>query len=125
MAELIEVEQEDVPRPLLEEILEDLDSITDKWREVGEALNVSRATLDELQSQSKGANVNDKHSFEVVMKEWIEKNTSTYMWPPLLQVLNNKGYRLDYERLREAHCPVANGESDGEYRNRNGGVAVY
>ena len=113
MAELIEVEQEEV-RPLLEEILEDLDSIRDKWREVGEVLEVSKTTLEELQSCSKGANVNDKNSFEVVMKEWIEKNTSKYMWYPLLEVLQNNGFLLDYERLREAHCPMAN--ADGECR---------
>ena len=110
MAELVEIEQEDV-RPLLEEMLEDLHSITDKWREVGEVLNVSRATLDELQSHSKGANINDKNSFEVVMKEW---NTSAYMWPPLLQILKNNEFPLDYERLTEAHCPQAN--ADGEHR---------
>lgn len=113
MAELEEFEQEDV-RPLLEEILEDLDSIRDRWREVGKVLNVSKETLDELQSHSKGADrdVNDKNNFEVVMKEWIDKNTSAYMWPPLLQVLKNNNFPLDYENLREAHCPAAN--TDGE-----------
>ena len=121
MAELIEIEED--ARPLLEEFLEDLDSITDKWREVGEVLNVSRATLDELQSHSKGANINDKNSFEVVMKEWIEKNTSTYMWPPLLQILKNNGFPLDYERLTEAHCPLAN--ADGEHRkNYHGSILI-
>lgn len=113
MAELVEIEQEDA-RPLLEEMLEDLHSITNKWREVGEVLNVSRATLDELQSHSKGANINDKNNFEVVMKEWIEKNTSTYMWAPLLQILKNNDFPLDYERLTEAHCPLAN--ADGEHQ---------
>ena len=116
MAELVEIEQEDA-RPLLEEMLEDLSSITDKWREVGEVLKVSRATLDELQSHSKGANINDKNSFEVVMKEWIEKNTSAYMWSPLLQILKNNDFPLDYERLTEAHCPLAN--VDGEHHAKN------
>ena len=114
MAEL-EVEQD--VRPLLEVILEDLDTIKDKWLEIGEVLEVSKTTLDELQSRSKGANVNDKDNFEVVMKEWVEKNTSKYLWPPLLQVLKNNDFPLDYEWLTETHCPVAN---DGEYLNTRG-----
>ena len=111
---VVEVEHQEV-RPLLEEILEELDAIKDKWREVGEVLEVSKTTLDELQSRSKGANYNDKNNFEVVMKEWIEKNTSTYMWPPLLQALNNSKLDtslLDLEKLTEAYCPVANADSE-------------
>lgn len=103
MAELIE--HEDV-RPLLEVILEELDAIKDKWREVGEVLRVSKSTLDELQ---KGANVNDKENFKLVMKEWIEKNTSKYLWSPLLQALNNSDLDvslLDLEGLRETYCPA-------------------
>ena len=114
MAELIEVEQD--VRPLLEVILEDLDTIKDKWREVGEVLKVSKTTLDELQNRSN--NVNDKDSFEVVMKEWIGKNTSKYLWPPLLQVLKSNDFPLDYEWLTKTHCPVAN---DGECWGGGGG----
>ena len=94
MAELIEADQSlEVPvnQSLLDDISKRLDSVKDKWREIGEALEVSEQTLDYLQSHSKGAKggVNDKENFEIVMKEWIEKNMSTYMLPPLRQALNN------------------------------------
>ena len=115
MAELVEPDEPEDVRPLLEEILEELYAIKDKWREIGEVLEVSKTTLRELQSRSKGGNFNDKDNFEVVMKEWIEKNTSKYLWPPLLQALNNSDLdmsRLDLEGLKETHCSAISAESE-------------
>ena len=110
MAALIEADQSlEVPvhQSLLNDILKELDGVTDKWREIGVALKVSEETLDELQSHSKGAKggVDDKGNFDVVMKEWIEKNIGTYMWPPLLQALNNiQDLDLNLEELNNTYC---------------------
>ena len=110
MAALIEADQSlEVPvhQSLLNDILKELDGVTDKWREIGVALKVSEETLDELQSHSKGAKggVDDKGNLDVVMKEWIEKNIGTYMWPPLLQALNNiQDLDLNLEELNNTYC---------------------
>ena len=112
MAELIEADQSlEVPvhQSLLNDISKELDGVKDKWREIGEALKVSEETLDDLQNHSKGAKggggFNDKENFDVVMKEWIEKNMGTYMWPPLLQALNNiHDLDLNLEKLNNTYC---------------------
>lgn len=103
-----EVDQ-DAP-PLLEVILEELsDDIKDKWREVGEVLKVSKTKLDDIQERG----VNDKDNFKIVLKEWMDKNMSTYMWSPLLQALNNSTIDMNpsrLEQLRETYCNCAEGE---------------
>ena len=101
-------EAEQGVRPLLEVILEELDDIKNKWREVGEVLKVSKATLDELQKE---ANViNDKENFKIVMKEWIDKNMNKYMWSPLLQALNNSNIGMDPSRIEQLHETYCQGE---------------
>ena len=102
-----EVDQ-DVP-PLLEVILEELNDIEDKWREVGEVLKVSKTKLDDIQERG----VNDKDNFKIVLKEWMDKNMSTYMWSSLLQALNNSTINMHpsrIEQLRETYCNRAEGE---------------
>jgi CRISPR/Cas system CSM-associated protein Csm2 small subunit len=106
MAELNEVEQ-DVP-PLLEVMLKELD-IKDKWREIGEVLKVSKTKLDDIQ----GRGINDKEKFKIVLKEWLDKNMSVYMWSPLLQALNNSTIDMNpnrIEKLRKTYCNRTEGE---------------
>ena len=103
-----QVEQE--APPLLEVILKELDDIKDKWREVGEVLKVSKAKLDDIQERG----VNDKDNFRIVLKEWMDKNMSMYMWSPLLQALNNSTIDMNPSRIEQLCETYSGNRAEGE-----------
>ena len=110
-------------RSSLNDLLQKLDFIKDRWSDVGKALNVSNLTLHDLQSSS---NVHSTHSpeenLEFVIVEWMNGNLIQLLLPKIMNVLmdaefvkNDESIKSNLQKLNNVEAQAHKNASKNNY----------